>query len=64
MSEPNGRIKVSVSLLMQIAVWLVSVLLAYGALSTRLSVLEDRYERMVNDVSEIKSDVKRLLVKP
>ncbi len=41
MSETtNGRIKVSPGLLVQIAIWLVSVLLAYGALSERIAVLE------------------------
>lgn len=41
--------------------WITAVILAYGAVEARVRVLEDRYERMRSDLSEIKSDVKELL---
>lgn len=40
---------------------LVSYFTAMGTLQTRVSVLEDRYDRLILDVSEIKADVKVLL---
>ena len=44
-----------------VAIWLVSALLAWGVVQTRLAVLEDRQERLVEDVREIKGDLKALL---
>lgn len=41
--------------------WLISALLAYGAVDARVRVLEDRYQRMVTDIGDIKVDVKELL---
>lgn len=58
---PNGRIKLSWGQIVVIVSWIVTVLLAYGAVDARVSVLEDRYERLFRDVGEIKSDVKALL---
>ena len=40
---------------------LVAYFTAIGTLQARVSVLEDRYERLSDDVSEIKRDVKQLL---
>jgi len=40
---------------------LVSYFTAVGTLQTRVSVLEDRYDRLMTDVAEIKGDVKQLL---
>jgi hypothetical protein len=40
--------------------WLVAVLLAYGAVDARVAVLEDRYERIREDLSEIKGDLKAI----
>lgn len=40
--------------------WLVAALLAYGAVEARVRVLEDRYDRIVDDLREIKGDVKAL----
>lgn len=57
----NGKLRISPSVLAQIAIWLVSVLLAYGALSTRIAVVEDRVQRFGTDISEIKADIKTLL---
>lgn len=44
----------------QVIGWVVAALLAYGAVEARVRVLEDRYERIKEDLSEIKSDVKAL----
>ena len=56
----NGRLK-WVPLLLWIFTTLVSVTLAYGAVTNRLSVLEVKYDRVYQDISEIKQDVKQLL---
>lgn len=56
----NGR-KLSYTVLQVIAVWLVSALLAYGVVQTRLAVLEERVMRLLEDVSEIRADVKELI---
>ena len=61
-SEPttngNGRKLISWQTIIG---WAGAALLAYGAVEARVRVLEDRYERIVNDISEIKSDVKTLI---
>lgn len=57
----NGRIKMSPSTLAQLVVWLVSILLAYGALNARISVLETKNDTQARDLIEIKNDVKALL---
>ena len=48
-----------------LALWmlttLVSVTLAYGAITNRLSVLEVQYGRVYQDIAEIKQDLKELL---
>lgn len=45
----------------QIGVWVVLVLLAYGTVNTRLQVLEVKYDRIAQDISEMRADVKALL---
>lgn len=60
----NGRIRVNPAVLVQIVAWLVSILLAYGALNARISVLETKYDQQARDISEIKADVKQLLKRP
>lgn len=47
--------------LVQLIVWLITLMLAYGNINTRLQVLEVKYDRMTQDVQEIKGDVKELL---
>jgi hypothetical protein len=55
------RVKVSTQLAMTVIGWVVSVLLAYGAMNVRIAVVEDRVNRLQSDVAEIKQDVKTLL---
>ena len=62
--ETNGngqRIKITGPQLMQLAVWLVTIMLAYGALSERITRLEERYDRLASDVAEMKGDIKLLV---
>lgn len=62
MAEPtNGRIRLSWGQIVTFIGWITTVLLAYGAIDARLSVVEDRYERLFRDVGEIKADVKVLI---
>lgn len=56
--ESGGRLRINWQM---VAGWVVTALLAYGAVEARVRVLEDRYERIIYDISEIKSDVKTLI---
>ncbi|MGH8187393.1 MAG: hypothetical protein ACREUC_12600 [Steroidobacteraceae bacterium] len=60
MTNGNG-VKVSWGVVQTIAAWVVSALVAWGVVQARIAVLEDRYDRMSEDVREIKQDVKILL---
>lgn len=57
----NGRIRVSFGQIAVIVGWLATVLLAYGAVDSRVAVLEERYERLFQDIGEIKRDVRTLI---
>lgn len=64
MSESNGRLRVGSGIALQIIVYVIVVVLAYAALDRRIAVLEAKYDRIASDLTEIKSDLKRLLQKP
>lgn len=53
--------RVSWSVLSTIGIWIVSILLAWGVVQTRVAVLEERVDQLRSDISEIKSDIKILL---
>jgi hypothetical protein len=58
MAEPiTGKAQ----LVLTVIGWIVAVLLAYGAVNVRVAVLETKYDRLTQDIGEIKSDVKTLL---
>lgn len=57
----SARVKTWWQLIAQVGVWVVLVLLAYGELNTRLQVLEVRYDRIAEDIAEMRADVKALL---
>ena len=57
----DERIRVSWTLLQTIAVWLVSALLAWSVVQSRVAVLEERVGQLRSDLIEIKSDIKLLL---
>lgn len=60
--DDHGRYKINWQTAVTVLIgWLVSAVLAYGAIDSRVKVLEDRYERMVEDVREIKQDIKVIL---
>ena len=60
----NGRVRLSLTIVAQGGAWIGAVVLAYGAVNARVSVLEDRYNRLEQDIREIKGDVKALLRRP
>ena len=66
MADPqNGGIRINwQSALVVLVGWIVSAVLAYGAVDARVKVLEDRYLRMAQDIQEIKSDVRQLVARP
>jgi hypothetical protein len=57
MAEP----RVGLTVLSTIGVWLVSILLAWGVVQTRVAVLEERVDQLRADLVEIKTDIKILL---
>lgn len=59
--ETNGRIKLTWPQIVAFIGWLSVALLAYGAVDARVRVLEDRYERVFQDLADIKTDVRTLL---
>lgn len=60
----NGRLRIEWGVLLQIIVYIVTLTLAYSALDKRISRLEDRYDRILLDLGEIKADVRRMADKP
>jgi hypothetical protein len=57
----NGRVMINwQSLVAFIATWLVTAILAYGAIDARVKVLESSYERLLQDMRDIKSDVREV----
>lgn len=60
-SNGNGRIRVWVQVVMWFMATLVTVTLAYGAVNTRVAVLEAKFETMGRQLLEIRADVKELL---
>lgn len=63
MAEPQYRVKVSTQVALQVAAWLLGALLAYAAMDKRVAVVEDRVNSLRSDLSEIKQDVKTLLLR-
>lgn len=59
--QSNGRIKLTWAQIVAFIGWLAMALLAYGAVDTRVKVLEDRYDRLFQDVKEMKADIKILV---
>lgn len=61
MGNDNGNMRVRWDVIATVVAWLVGGVLAYGSLDGRIKVLETKYERMAEDVREIKADVKYLI---
>ena len=62
MAEQNGNgFKVNwQAAIVVLVTWFASALLAYGAVDARVKVLEASYERLLQDMREIKSDVREV----
>jgi hypothetical protein len=64
-NEQDARIgeqsTVTVKVLLVLIGWIVAALMAYSAFDSRVARLEDRYDRIQVDISEVKGDVKQLL---
>ena len=58
-AKTQGRL--STQAVVQLVVWLVTVMLAYSAITSRLSVLEVRYDLTAQTITELRQDVKELL---
>lgn len=64
MAETNGRIRVDPSVAMQVIAWIVGVLLVYGAVNTRVSVLETKYDGLKEQLNVINLKLDRLVERP
>ena len=53
--------RVSWSVLSTIGIWIVSALLAWSVVQTKVAVLEERVDQIRVDLAELKADVKTLL---
>lgn len=47
----------------QVVIYVIAIVLAYSALDKRITTLEVQYDRIAEDVREIKADVKKLLTR-
>lgn len=62
--ESNGRLKIDPRLLVSIAGWLVSIMLAWGYVNTKLAVVESKVERLQQDMTDMRGDIRTLLGRP
>lgn len=56
--------RVGLGVVVQIVVYVITIVLAYSALDKRISSNEMKYDRIAEDVKEIKADVKKLVIRP
>lgn len=61
MGEGTSNSSFNFSVAVQVVAWLVGVLLAYGAINTRVAVTEAHVTLIQQDLHEVKQDVKTLL---
>ena len=61
MAGRDDKIRVSWAVLHTLAIWIVSALLAWSVVQSRVAVLEERADQLRSDLQEIKIDVKTLL---
>lgn len=57
----NGKVRIDPSIALQIVAWVVAVIVAYGMVRADVAVLQTKYDRLAQDISEIKTDVRELL---
>jgi hypothetical protein len=60
--EPEG-LRVKWSLIAQIVGWVIGLFVIYNAMTNRIAVVETRVDTMHSDISEMKSDIKTLLMR-
>lgn len=59
--QPRRRFVLSPGAVVQIVIYVIAIALAYSALDKRVTVLESRYDRIAQDLQEIRGDVKILI---
>ena len=63
--QPRGRrFAMSTSTVVQIVIYVIAIAMAYSALDKRITVLESKYDRIAEDLQEIRADVKILIRRP
>ena len=60
-SGPNGRIKIDPAIGLQIVAWIVGVMLVYGAVNARVSVLETKYDALKESLTLINLKLDRIM---
>jgi hypothetical protein len=56
-----GKLKMGVGDIVRVVIWIITVTLAYGALSERISVLETRYDNLFSQLQRIDGKLDRIL---
>jgi hypothetical protein len=56
-----SRARINLAQVTQVVIYVVTIMLAYSALDRRITTLEVKYDRIAEDLREIKADVKVLL---
>lgn len=57
----NGRLRLSWTAAAQLIGWLVATLLAYGAINSRVAVLESRQHALDSRIERIENKIDRIL---
>ena len=57
----HGHHGVKLTFVIQLAGWIITVMLAYGVVNTQLAVQDTQIQQLKADLAEIKADVKSLL---
>ena len=56
-----GRVRMGTGDIVRLVVWVVTITLAYGALSERISVLETKYDGLSYQLQKVNDKLDRLL---
>jgi hypothetical protein len=56
-----GKLKMGMGELVRLVIWVVTITLAYGALSERISVLETKYDSLSRQLHSIDAKLDRIL---
>lgn len=64
MADVNGRLRLDPTVVFQVVAWIVAAVITYGAINTRVAVVESQIDTFKADLQEMKQDIKTLLRRP